>query len=168
MTADRALPEERPLIETDLPVLAALAEVEPPPADSAGARFLRAAWHAGADGVPPADEDVWATWVDLGLWRGSTTSGPVHLTAHARADLVALAVGLGRAGVPEQGTAARTGLTGDQDARLRTLAALKELGELSPELQHLRRSYRERDQRTAVRPPAQVTWPAPKGQGDPA
>lgn len=156
------------MIETDLPVLAALVDVEPPPADSAGARFLRAAWHTGADGVPQVDAEVWATWVELGLWRGSTVTGPVDLTAHARADLVAIAVELGRAGAPEQDTAARTGLTGDQDARLRTLAALKELGELSPELQQLRRSYRERDQRATVRPPAPVTWPAPKGTGGPS
>ena len=61
----------------------------------------------------------------------------------------------------------RTGLTGDQDARLRTLAALRELGELSPELQQLRRTYRERDQRADVRPPSQVTWPALEEPADP-
>lgn len=57
------------------------------------------------------------------------------------------------------------GLTGDQDGRLRTLAALRELGELAPELQQLRRSYRDRDQRADVRPPAQVTWPALEERG---
>jgi hypothetical protein len=68
----------------------------------------------------------------------------------------------------EQAAGSRTGLTGDQDARLRTLAALRELGELAPELQELRRSYRERDQRTAVRPPPAVTWPGSTGTGGPA
>jgi hypothetical protein len=154
--------------ETDLPVLAALAEVPTPPADSAGARFLRAAWRHGPHVVPQADAEVWATWVDLQLWARSTVSGPVELTAHARADLAAVAAGLGRAAVPEQGTAGRAGLTGEQDARLRTLAALRELGELAPELQELRRSFRERDQRTAVRPPAPVTWPGTTGSSSPA
>ena len=65
----------------------------------------------------------------------------------------------------EQAPGSRTGLDEDQDARLRTLAALRELGELSPELQELRRSYRERDQRSAVRPPPPVTWPGPAGAG---
>lgn len=152
------------MIETDLPELAALAEVDPPPADSAGARFLRAATDAGPAGAPQADADVWQAWVDLGLWRGATVAGPVDLTAHARADLAALAARLREASVPE---GERTGLTGEQDARLRTLAALRELGELSPALQQVRRSYRERDQRADVRPPAQVTWPVPE-PADPA
>ena len=154
--------------ETDLPVLAALADVDPPPAGSAGARFLRAAWHSATDGVPQDDAEVWATWVDLALWRRSTVTAAVDLTAHARADLAALAVELGRAGVPEQDAGPRAGLTGEQDARLRTLAVLRELGELSPELQQLRRSYRERDQRAAVRPPAPVTWPGPDRTRGPA
>ncbi len=148
-----------PVIETDLPVLAALAEVAPPPPDSAGARFLRAAWRRGADGVPDADADVWAAWVDLGLWQQPAVSGLVDLTGHARADLAALAARLGDSGAPEQDRGSRTGLTAEQDARLRTLAALRELGDLAPELQQLRRSYRERDQRADVRPPAPVIWP---------
>lgn len=149
--------------ETDLPVLAALAEVPTPPADSAGAGFLRAAWRHGPHVVPQADADVWATWVDLQLWERSAVTGPVELTTHARADLAAVAAELGRSAVLEQDSGARGGLTGDQDARLRTLAALRELGELAPDLQELRRSYRERDQRAVVRPPAPVTWPSPKG-----
>ena len=48
--------------ETDLPVLAALAGVEPPTPDSAGARFLRAAWRHGPHVVPRSDAEVWATW----------------------------------------------------------------------------------------------------------
>jgi hypothetical protein len=60
------------------------------------------------------------------------------------------------------------GLTGDQDARLRTLAALREHGQLAPELQELRRSYRERDQRATVRPPSPVTWPALQERPDEA
>ena len=60
------------------------------------------------------------------------------------------------------------GLTGDQDGRLRTLAALREFGELSPELQELRRTFRERDQRVEVRPPSPVTWPALEEPGDQA
>ena len=150
------------MIETDLPVLAALAEVQPPAVDSAGARFLRLAWRSGPDGVPQDDAEVWAAWVDLGLWQQPPVDGPVDLTAHARADLAALAA---RLGASEQDAAARPGLTADQDARLRTLAALRELGELSPELQELRRSFRERDQRTAVRPPAPVVWPDPRSRG---
>lgn len=67
--------------------------------------------------------------------------------------------------VPEQEPGSRAGLTGEQDARLRTLAALRELGELAPDLQQLRRAYRERDQRADVRPPARVTWPAPGEAG---
>lgn len=152
--------------ETDLPVLAALAAVAPPPAGSAGARFLRAAWAEGPDAVPTADGEVWAAWVDLALWQRSTLIGPVDLTAHARADLAALATGL--AGAPAGDQGARVGLTSDQDARLRTLAALRELGELSPELQELRRSYRERDQRSVVRPPDPVTWPTPTRPRSPA
>lgn len=146
--------------ETDLPVLAALAEVAPPPTDSAGARFLRAARRGGDDVVPRADADVWAVWVDLGLWQQPPVGGPVDLTVHARADLAALAARLDPSGVPEQDRGSRTGLTFEQDARLRTLAALRELGDLAPELQELRRSYRERDQRADVRPPAPVVWPA--------
>ena len=154
--------------ETDLSLLAAHAEVGPPPADGAGARFLLAAWRSELDAVPQADAQVWATWVDLALWERSTVSGPVDLTAHARADLAGLAARLGQAAVPGQGSASRSGLTGEQDARLRTLAALRELGELSPELRELQRSYRERDQRAVVRPPAPVAWPAPRRTGDPA
>ena len=146
--------------ETDLPVLAALVEVAQPPAGGAGARFLRAAWRHGAHVVPQDDAEVWATWVDLQLWQRSTVAGAVDLTAHARADLAALAVRLGQASLPvEEGST--SGLTREQDARLRTLAALRELGELAPELQELRRSYRERDQRAVVRPPAPVAWPEP-------
>lgn len=148
------------MTETDLPVLAALAEVSPPPADSAGARFLRAAWRSGAEGVPDADADVWAAWVDLGLWQQPVVIGPVHLTGHARADLAAIAARLGESGAPEQDRGSRAGLTPEQDARLRTLAVLRQLGDLAPELQQLRRSYRERDQRADVRPPAPVIWPA--------
>lgn len=144
---------------TDLPVLAALAEVEPPPAHSAGARFLRDAWATGTSAVPQVDAQVWATWVDLGLWQSSRTTGPVDLTAHARDDLAVLAARLGQAAAPGEEPARRTGLTGEQDARLRTLAVLRELGELSPELQELRRSFRERDQRAVVRPPSAVAWP---------
>jgi hypothetical protein len=154
-----------PMSETDLPVLAALAEVPPPPPDSAGALFLRAAWRSGARAVPQRDAEVWSAWVDLALWERSTVAGPVDLTAHARADLAALAARLGQTAVPEQDPGSRNGLTGEQDARLRTLAALRELGELSPELQELRRSYRERDQRAVVRPPAPVAWPGPTGAG---
>ncbi len=150
------------MTETDLPVLAALVEVTPPPPDSAGARFLRAAWRHGAHVVPQDDAEVWATWVDLSLWQQSTVGGAVDLTAHARADLAAVAVRLAQAAVPVEDSASRSGLTSEQDARLRTLAALRELGELSPELQELRRSYRERDQRAAVRPPAPVAWPETK------
>ena len=62
-------------------------------------------------------------------------------------------------------TAGERGLTGEQDGRLRTLAALRDLGELAPELQELRRSFRERDQRAAVRPPSPVTWPALEERG---
>ena len=61
--------------------------------------------------------------------------------------------------VPDPGAGER-GLTGDQDGRLRTLAAMEELGELAPELQELRRSFRDHDQRAEVRPPSPVTWPA--------
>ena len=153
------------MIETDLPVLAALAEVQPPAPDSAGARFLRLAWRSGSDGVPQDDAEVWAAWVDLGLWQQPPVDGPVDLAAHARADLAALAARLGASGAPEQDAAGRPGLTAEQDARLRTLAALRELGELSPELQELRLSFRERDQRTAVRPPAPVVWPDPRSRG---
>lgn len=159
--------------ETDLPVLAALAEVAAPPADSAGARFLRDAFAGGRSAVPEDDAQVWATWVDLVLWR---STGPVaqgvHLTDHARGDLAALADRLGETPetpvrpVPAQSPGGRTGLTGEQDARLRTLAVLRELGELSPELQELRRAYRERDQRAVVRPPAPVAWPARSRGGD--
>lgn len=60
---------------------------------------------------------------------------------------------------PEQGADTVARLSGEQDARLRTLAALRELGELAPELQQLRRAYRERDQRADVRPPDEVVWP---------
>jgi hypothetical protein len=56
--------------ETDLPVLAVLADVTPPPPSSAGARFLRAAWRHGAHVVPQDDAEVWATWVDLALGSG--------------------------------------------------------------------------------------------------
>ena len=146
--------------DTDLPVLAALVDVQPPPAGSAGARFLRAAWRHGGHVVPEADDEVWAAWVDLRLWQRSPVTGPVDLTAHARADLAAVAARLGQAAEPADGL--RTGLTGEQDARLRTLAALRELGELAPELQELRRAYRERDQRAVVRPPSPVAWPGPK------
>ena len=66
--------------------------------------------------------------------------------------------------VPDPGPGER-GLTGEQDGRLRTLAAMKELGELAPELQELRRSFRERDQRAEVRPPSPVTWPALEERG---
>jgi hypothetical protein len=59
----------------------------------------------------------------------------------------------------EQGADAVASLTDEQDGRLRTLAALREFGELSPELQQLRRAYRERDQRADVRPPDEVVWP---------
>ena len=62
-------------------------------------------------------------------------------------------------------TSGERGLTSDQDGRLRTLAALREHGELAPELQDLRRSYRERDQRADVRPPSPVTWPALEERG---
>jgi hypothetical protein len=110
--------------------------------------------------VPQADAEVWAAWVDLGLWQQPPVGGPVDLTAHARAELAALAARLGHSGAPEQGGGSRTGLTAEQDARLRTLAVLRELGDLAPELQELRRSYRERDQRADVRPPAPVVWPA--------
>lgn len=153
------------MIETDLPVLAALAEVQPPRADSAGARFLRLAWRSGPDGVPQDDAETWAAWVDLGLWQQPPVDGPVDLTAHARADLAALAARLGTSGAPDPDAAERPGLTAEQDARLRTLAALRELGELSPELQELRRTFRERDQRTTVRPPPPVVWPAPRPRG---
>ncbi len=68
------------MIETDLPVLAALAEVQPPAVDSAGARFLRLAWRSGPDGVPQDDAEVWAAWVDLGLWQQPPVDGPVDLT----------------------------------------------------------------------------------------
>lgn len=149
--------------ETDLPVLAALAEVAPPPPDGPGARFLRAAWRHGGHVVPQDDAKVWATWVDLGLWQRSTVPAPIDLTAHARADLAALAARLGCASEPGDDGGPRTGLTSEQDARLRTLAALRELGELSPELQELCRAYREHDQRADVRPPAEVTWPGPGG-----
>ena len=149
--------------DTDLPVLAALVDVRPPAAGSAGARFLRAAWRHGGHGVPEADDEVWAVWVDLQLWGRSPVTGPVDLTAHARADLASVAAQLGRAATPEPAEGVRTGLTGEQDARLRTLAALRELGELAPELQELRRAYRERDQRAVVRPPSPVAWPEPKG-----
>lgn len=144
--------------DTDLPVLAALADVPPPPAGGVGAQFLRAAWHHGAHVVPQDDALVWAAWVDLQLWQRSTVSGRVDLTAHARADLAAVAADLGQASVP-QDAPGRTGLTEEQDARLRTLAALRELGELSPELQQLRQAFRERDQRAVVRPPDPVVWP---------
>ena len=147
--------------ETDLPVLAALAEVAPPAVGSAGARFLRAAWATGSEAVPQSDAEVWAVWVDLSLWQRSTVAGPVDLTEHARRDLAALARDL--AGASSQEPAGRTGLTSGEDARLRTLAALRELGELSPELQQLRRAYRERDQRAVVRAPDPVTWPGPSG-----
>ena len=149
--------------DTDLPVLAALVDVQPPAPDSAGARFLRAAWRHGGHVVPEADDEVWAVWVDLRLWQRSPVTGPVDLTAHARADLAAVAAQLGSESAPERAGGVRTGLTGEQDARLRTLAALRELGELAPELQELRRQYRERDQRAVVRPPSPVAWPGPKG-----
>ena len=151
-----------PMTETDLPVLAALVEVPPPPPGSAGARFLRAAWRHGAHVVPQDDAEVWATWVDLALWQRSTVGGPVDLTAHARADLAAVAARLGQAAAPAEDIGPRSGLTSQEDARLRTLAALRELGQLAPELQDLRRSYRERDQRAVVRPPAPVAWPDPQ------
>ena len=67
-------------------------------------------------------------------------------------------------GLPDPGPAER-GLSADQDGRLRTLAALREHGVLAPELQELRRSYRERDQRAEVRPPSPVTWPALEERG---
>lgn len=152
--------------ETDLPVLAALAEVPTPPVGGAGARFLRASWSSGADAVPQADTEVWATWVELRLWQRPAATSPVDLTARARADLAALAAGLAAASVPEQDRTSRAGLTEEQDARLRTLAALRELGDLSPELQQLRASYRERDQRSVVRPPTPVQWPARRVPGD--
>ena len=147
--------------DTDLPVLAALVDVLPPVAGSAGARFLRAAWRHGGHVVPEADDEVWAVWVDLRLWQRTPVTGPVDLTAHARADLGAVAAQLGRAAAPEPVDGVRTGLTAAQDGRLRTLAALRELGELAPELQELRRAYRERDQRAAVRAPSPVAWPQP-------
>lgn len=149
--------------DTDLPVLAALVDVQPPAPGSPGARFLRAAWRHGGHVVPEADGEVWAVWVDLRLWQRSPVTGPVDLTAHARADLAAVAAQLGSESAPERAGGSRTGLTGAQDARLRTLAALRELGELAPELQELRRSYRERDQRAVVRPPSPVAWPEPGG-----
>lgn len=147
--------------DTDLPVLAALVDVHPPAPGSAGARFLRAGWRHGAHAVPQADDEVWAVWVELQLWQRSLVTGPVDLTAHARADLAAVAAELGRAAQPEPADGARPGLTGEQDGRLRTLAALHELGELAPGLEELRRSYRERDQRAVVRPPSPVAWPEP-------
>ena len=105
----------------------ALAEVPPPRAGSAGARFLRAAWRHGPHVVPQADDEVWGVWVDLALWQRSAVTGPVDLTAHARADLAALAEQLARTSVPPQADGSRTGLTAEQDASLRTLAALREL-----------------------------------------
>ena len=60
----------------------------------------------------------------------------------------------------EWGADAVASLTEEQDARLRTPAALRKFGELAPELQQLRRAYRERDQRADVRPPDEVVWPA--------
>ena len=69
---------------------------------------------------------------------------------------------------PEQGADTVARLSGEQDARLRTLAALRELGELAPELQQLRAAYRERDQRADVRPPDEVVWSALEGPRDQA
>ena len=149
--------------DTDLPVLAALADVLPPAPASAGARFLRAAWRHGGHVVPEADDEVWAVWVELQLWQRSPVTGPVDLTAHARADLAAVAAQLGRAAAPGTVDGSRAGLTGEQDGRLRTLAALRELGDLAPDLEELMRSYRERDQRAVVRPPSPVAWPGPEG-----
>ena len=143
-----------------LAALAARADLEPPATTTgAGARLLLAAAREGRAAVPRTPAQVWAAWVDLGLWRRSRPPVEVaDLTDLAVDDLVAVADRLAPDRAPAAPRPARV-LDEAQDARLRTLTVLRQLGELAPELRALERELRGKDQRAAVRPPAQVSWP---------
>lgn len=138
--------------------LAARAGLEPPAASTgAGARLLLGVAGQGLAAVPRTPAEIWAAWVDLGLWRLPRGAAEVgDLTELALADLVAVAERLSPAGEPPPRERA---LSSEDDARLRTLSVLRQLGELAPELRALERELRGKDQRLTVRPPAPVAWP---------
>lgn len=137
--------------------LAARAGLQPPSPTGAGARLLLAAAQEGRAAVPRTAAEVWAAWVDLGLWQRHGTALEVDdLTGLALGDLVEVAELVHGDDVP---SSPERVLSSEEDARLRTLTVLRRLGELAPELAALERELRSKDQRHVVRPPAPVVWP---------